>query len=205
MDETTPADGHQDHEESNSSQGGLEARRRIPGRALVARMVARPVLAIAVAGAVGLAGLGGAAWLHLEASALRKPTNNIAVVDTAATKQVSTAISTAIERVYGYSYESLDADERAAREVVTGPFAQEFREQFATVRELAPKQKAEVTATVSALAVRSITGDRAEVLAFVDQTLRNTKLQDPASNGARLVVTAERVDGRWKIAAVASK
>lgn len=49
---------------------------------------------------------------------------------------------------------------------------------------------------VSALAVRNIRGDRAEVLAFVDRRLRNTKLlQDPVSSGAWLVVTAERVNG----------
>lgn len=195
-----PAGDHHDDSEKTTVE---DARGwRLFGRAILKRMLARPVLVTVVAALVGLAGVGSAAWMHLEAAALRTPTENIALLDPGATKQVRSEVSGAVERVYGYSYRSLDDAERAAKEVVTGAFAKQFREEFATVRNLAPRQKAVVNASVAATAVRSLTDDRAEVLVFLDQSVRNEVLSEPASTGSRLMVTAERVDGRWKISEV---
>jgi Mce-associated membrane protein len=62
-----------------------------------------------------------------------------------------------------------------------------------------------VSATVTHAAVKEITGDRAVVGVFVDQQATraapDAQSQQLAAAG-RLTVTGERVDGRWKIAAV---
>lgn len=184
------------------SEDSLSPRPRWP---LAARLLTRPLLVTVVACAVGLAGIVCAVWMHWEASALRVPAENRALIDLPATERVRSDVRAAVERVYGYSYRSLDANERSARAVVTGPFAEEFSRQFEAVRQLAPQQKAVVAATVVDIAVRSLTGTSAELVVFVDQTLTNAKLREPASTGGRLLVTAQLGAGRWKISDVVSQ
>lgn len=187
------------------TEPGAAARLRSTASGALRAALARPLLTAVAATAVGLAGLGGAVWMSVEASALRGPAGNSAVIDAETTARLLGDVNAAVERTYGYSFDSLDADERAAQDVVVGAFADRFRQEFATVRELAPAQQAIVTATVRDSAAQSLRGDRAEVLVFVDQTIRNLELPDGASSGARLVVTAELVEGRWRIAEVLSQ
>lgn len=180
---------------------GPRARAALVGQALMVR----PVRTAVVATVVGLLGLGSAVAMSVEANGLRGPAANTALIDGEGTARLLGDVNAAVERTYGYAFDSLDADERAAQDVVVGAFADRFREEFGTVRELAPAQQATVTATVRESAVLSLRGDRAEVLVFVDQTIRNLELPEGAASGARLVVTAELVDGRWRIADVLSR
>lgn len=168
-------------------------------------LMARPVRTTVVATVVGLLGLGAAVAMAAQADELRGPAANTALVDQESTARLLGDVNAAVERTYGYAFDSLDADERAAQDAVVGAFADRFREEFTTVRELAPAQQATVTATVRESAVQSLRGSRAEVLVFVDQTIRNLELPEGAASGARLVVTAELVDGRWRIADVLSR
>lgn len=163
-------------------------------------LLERPVRTAAVAVVVGLLAVAGAVGMQVEAGSLTGPASNTALTDPQATGQVISEINAAVQRTYGYSYDALDADERAAQDVVTGTFADRYRQEFATVRNLAPQQRAVVTATVLSSAVRELDGDHAEVLVFVDQKITNTQVPNGAGNGARLVVTAQKVDGHWRIA-----
>ena len=105
-----------------------------------------------------------------------------------------------MQRVYSYDFARLDANERAASEVVTGPFVDSFHQQFAKIRQLAPPQQAVVVASVPAIAVKTLDGDRAIVLVFVDQQAHQVGKDKPLLATSRLSITAQRVDGRWKIA-----
>jgi Mce-associated membrane protein len=125
---------------------------------------------------------------------------NDALVDKDATAQVSAQISDAVKRVYSYDFARLDDNERAAGEVVTGPFVDIFRQQFAKIRKLAPPQEAVVVASVPAIAVKSLNDNRAIVLVFLDQQARQAGKDKPLLATGRLSITAQRVDGRWKIA-----
>jgi Mce-associated membrane protein len=62
-----------------------------------------------------------------------------------------------------------------------------------------------VSGIVTSAAVKEITGDRAVMVVFLDQRATraapDAQSQQLASAG-RLTVTGQRVDGRWKIAAV---
>ena len=128
---------------------------------------------------------------------------NTALVDVGTTAEVSGQVREAVQRIYSYDFARLDDNERAAREVITGPFAEDFDEQFSRVRELAPPQQAVVVATVLDLAVRMLDDDRrAIVVVFIDQQASRRVVTQPLLVAGRLTVTAERVDGSWKIADV---
>jgi Mce-associated membrane protein len=110
-----------------------------------------------------------------------------------------------LKTVYSFDYTRLDQNEAAARAVITPGFAGQFDQLFRQVRELAPQQQVVVTATVNLVGVQSIDGDTATLLAFPDQ--QATRAQPGAgpqqlAAAGRLTVTAQRVDGAWKIAAV---
>jgi Mce-associated membrane protein len=154
--------------------------------------------------AVLLIALGLAAWWRGETNALlgSAATSNRALLDVGTTAQVSGQVRDAVERVFSYDFARLDDNERAAAAVITGPFALDYRRQFARVRELAPGQQAVVVATVPALAVKVLDGDRAIVVVFIDQQANRGGQAQPLVAAGRLRVTAQRITGSWKIAEV---
>jgi Mce-associated membrane protein len=165
--------------------------RRLTGVATLVALLA--ALAIAV-------GLG--AWFRGEANQLvgSAAVTNEALVDPAATAEVSAQIREAVRRVYSYDFTQLDANERAANEVVTGGFVENFRQKFARVRDQAPGQQAVVVATVPALAVKMLDGNQAVLMVFLDQEAHQAGRDKPLLATGRLSITAQRVGGSWKIA-----
>jgi Mce-associated membrane protein len=153
---------------------------------------------------VTLIALGLAAWWRGETHALlgSAAASNRALLDVGTTAEISGQVRDAVERVFSYDFARLDENERAATAVITGPFAVDYRRQFARVRELAPGQQVVVVATVPALAVKVLDGDRAIVVVFIDQQANRSGQAQPLEAAGRLRVTAQRVTGIWKIADV---
>ena len=166
------------------------------------RRVPTPALAGALVVLVWLAGFAAVQNADVRAT---PSAQNTALVDIGTTAQVSQQVTAALKTVYSFDYTRLDQNEAAARAVITPGFAGQFDQLFRQVRELAPQQQAVVTATVNLVGVESINGDRATLLVFLDQQATRAQAgagpQQLAAAG-RLTVTAQRVDGTWKIAAV---
>ncbi|MCE3556316.1 hypothetical protein LWC33_33350, partial [Pseudonocardia sp. RS11V-5] len=161
------------------------------------------VLAGATVVALALAVLAGVSWWSMNHTPAAR---NTALVDVAATTQVSQQLGDAVKTVYSYDYTRLDQNEAAARQVITPEFGQQFDQLFGEVRKLAPQQQAVVTATISQAAVESITGDRAVLVVFLDQQATraaNDQAGQQVAAAGRLTVTGQLVDGTWKIADVA--
>jgi Mce-associated membrane protein len=174
-----------------------------PGSVARAALSTRSVLLLAGALVVFL--ILAVLFAVLDHSARSNPAaQNTAVTDVAATAEVAGQLGDALETVYSYDFARLDENERAAREVITPGFAAEFDQLFAQVRELAPQQQAVVSATVTIAAVQTIEGDRAVLVAFMDQQATRAANGEQLTAAGRLTVTGERQDGRWKIAAVHS-
>ena len=154
--------------------------------------------------AVVVIALGLAVWFRVEVTVLRDSaaTSNRALLDVGTTAQLSGQVRDGVERVFSYDFARLDDNERAATAVITGSFARDYRQQFARVRELAPAQQAVVVATVPALAVSVLDGDRAVVVVFVDQQANRAGQAAPLVAAGRLRVSAQRVNGSWKLAGV---
>ncbi|MGH3813881.1 MAG: hypothetical protein ACRDUV_15755 [Pseudonocardiaceae bacterium] len=175
---------------SAPTEQAAKSPRRLTGAATLVGLVAALVIA-----------LGLAAWFRGEANQLlgSAAASNDALLDAGATAEVSGQVRDAVQLIFSYDFARLDDNERAAAEVVTGPLAQEYRQEFALVRQLAPEQQSVVVAKVPALAVKMLDGDRATVVVFIERQATQGP-QPPPLLG--LTVTAQRVDGSWKVADV---
>ncbi|GAA4706273.1 hypothetical protein GCM10023215_53100 [Pseudonocardia yuanmonensis] len=180
----------------------LTERLRVPAPPSTTR--GTTILAGVTVVALALAALAGVSWWTMRHTPAAQ---NTALVDVAATTQVSQQLGDAVKTVYSYDYTRLDQNEAAAREVITPAFGQQFDALFGEVRKLALEQQAVVTATISQSAVESITGDRAVLVVFLDQQATRAAAGDQAGQqvaaAGRLTVTGQLVDGTWKIAEVA--
>ncbi|NMI01140.1 DUF4440 domain-containing protein [Pseudonocardia acidicola] len=204
--DTTAIDGH------GAEDGGYTPSRaagegdpedgKKPGR--FARLRTRPVVLLSAALAV-LIGL--SVFFGIENERLRgaPSAQNAALVDVGTTSQVIDQISDALKKVYSYDFTRLDENEKAARAVITPAFSDQFDKLFAQVRQLAPQQQAVVTATISNAAVRELDGDHAVLVVFMDQQATRAADNQQLAAAGRLTVTAQRVDGQWKIADVQSR
>ncbi|WP_439378263.1 hypothetical protein [Amycolatopsis lexingtonensis] len=144
--------------------------------------------------------LGCAVWFGVETASL-SPGDNRALVDSAGTAAVSAEVSDAVKSVFSYDYANLARTERAASEVLTGEAVGQYQAQFASARSRAAAEKLVRTTTVRAVGVRSLVGDDASLLLFLDQqTVRSGGVL--SSSVAQLAVTARRIDGHWKISSL---
>jgi Mce-associated membrane protein len=159
-------------------------------------------LATALGVCLGLAG-----WFGYQTWALRTDpvARNVALVDLGVSTQAISQVSTAMERVYSFDYTRLDENERVAKDLITPEFADDFATLFDQVRKLAPQQQAVVSATVAMAAVKELEGDRAVLVIFLDQqATRGADAKQLLASG-RVTVSAQLIDGRWKIAGVDSR
>ena len=149
--------------------------------------------------AIVLVALGCTAWFGSKAASL-SPGDNQALVDVPATADVSSQVSDAVKAVFSYDYANLARTERAAADVLTGDAVRQYQTQFASARTRATAEKLIRTTTVRAIGVRSLRGDSADLLLFLDQQTVAQGGGAPTSSVAQLAVTAKRLDGRWKLA-----
>ncbi len=155
---------------------------------------------IRVLTAIVVVALGCAVWFGVEAASL-SPGSNQALVDSAATASVSAEVSDAVKSVFSYDYANLARTERAAAEVLTGDAVGQYQAQFTSARTRAAAEKLVRTTTVRAVGVRSMVGDDASLLLFLDQQTVGSG-GALSSSVAQLAVTARRVDGHWKISSL---
>ncbi|VVJ16037.1 FIG00820195: MCE associated membrane protein [Amycolatopsis camponoti] len=152
---------------------------------------------VAVAVAVVMAGL--AVWFTLEARSTNAVvTHNTALSDVAGTADAGKQVSAALGTLFSYRYDDPAKNERAAKDLLSGPGLAQYDQLFGQVRTLAAEQKLVVTSTAVASGVKLLDGDRAALLVFLDQT--GTRGDGQHSTGAaQLSVTAERVAGKWRV------
>ncbi|HTU75004.1 MAG TPA: hypothetical protein VMG38_15930 [Trebonia sp.] len=128
---------------------------------------------------------------------------NEALANAARTSQVSDAVGAGLAGVYSYSYTDLAATTRTARQVLAGQAAAQFA-QLSPMLSAAVTQRVTVVTKVTAIGVRSLTGDTATLLAFLQQA--TTRAGKPAGSvPAQLQVTAQLIRGRWLITGIAAR
>jgi Mce-associated membrane protein len=159
----------------------------------------RRLPALLLAAALVLAGAG--VWFTLEArSAASTPAAaNLALTDVAATADVTSAVSLAVNRIFSYSYDRTDVTEKAAAAVLRGAAKDSYDKLFAEVRRKAPEQKLVLTSRVSAIAVQELENGHARLLVFLDQSAVRADNNATDSAAAQLSVTAEHTRDGWVI------
>ncbi len=122
--------------------------------------------------------------------------SNVAQIDAPATQQAGAAAVDILQKAYSYTYTTIDANLDAAVAVMTPEMGAKHRANFDTIRKTVTSAKTTTKAAVVADGVRLLSGDRAEVLAFVVVTGDNggTALQP---SGYRFTVSLLRDNGKW--------
>ncbi|AYF79154.1 DUF3329 domain-containing protein [Nocardia yunnanensis] len=97
---------------------------------------------------------------------------------------------------------NLDANFTAVLDGSTGEFRDTYTKSSTQLRQLLIDHKAAGHGVVLQSAIKSASENEVVVLLFVDQTVSNTDMPDPRIDHSRIVMTMQRVDGRWKAAKV---
>lgn len=120
-------------------------------------------------------------------------------VDTRAMTEVNGHVKDALEKIFSYSYDKVDEAGAAAREVLAGTAVGEYDKLITQVKTLAPEQRLVLATRVTSIGAKSVDGDRAELLVFLDQVSTRVDTGKTSGSAAALSVTAERQNGQWKI------
>lgn len=120
-------------------------------------------------------------------------------VDTRAMTEVNGHVKDALEKIFSYSYDKVDEAGAAAREVLAGTAVGEYDKLITQVKTLAPEQRLVLATRVTSIGAKSVDGDRAELLVFLDQVSTRVDTGKTSGSAAALSVTAERQNGHWKI------
>jgi Mce-associated membrane protein len=191
---------------SSGSRGGKKQSRGKPGRsgksgkaALARRRRAERSLkrthrAVAILGllaVLALAAGGGAWWLHLRDDAVGQ-----------ARDDAVSAAQAAAPALLSYDYRTFDASVRRAKPYLGGSFAKKYAKTTASLKHYAVKQKAILTARVSATSVVSARSDEVVLLLYVDQYKQNTTITGQKVDQNRVVLTMTPIAGKWKVTKV---
>ncbi|WP_153036962.1 hypothetical protein [Amycolatopsis sp. YIM 10] len=157
---------------------------------------------IALLTAVVVLATGCAVWFGVEAGRLSEgdPSANLALVDTAATAEVSDQVGAAVKAIFSYDYANLDRTERAAGGLLVDKAVNQYRDSFAAAKRQAEAEKLVRTTTIRSAGVRELRADSARLLIFLDQQTLRPGENGQTSSAAHLDVHAKKIDGSWKIA-----
>ncbi|WP_051950616.1 hypothetical protein [Actinacidiphila yeochonensis] len=160
---------------------------------------------IGAAGAVVVL-LAASGVLLYQAQQLRDPaaTANRALTDAPATDEVVGDVSSGLTRIFSYSPQDTDATGQAAREVLTGTAAGQYQALFGQIQQQVAAQQLTLTTRVVRAGVVSLTATRAKLLVFLDQSSQRAG-STATSAAAQLSVTADRLDGHWRISSLTAR
>jgi Mce-associated membrane protein len=119
--------------------------------------------------------------------------------DTQALTEVHAQVKEALEKVFSFSYDKVDETSKTAHQLLGGTAVGEYDKLIATVRAQAPAQKLVLATRVTSAGVKSLDGDHAELLVFLDQVATRVDTGKSSGSAAALTVKAERQNGTWKI------
>ncbi|GAA5199057.1 hypothetical protein GCM10023322_73820 [Rugosimonospora acidiphila] len=153
----------------------------------------RTILTLAVA-VVVVAGAAGFAWYQADRAGARADARHGARL----------AATAAAQAIFSYDYRTFDTGVTKAKAYVTGPFAKEYAQTTASLKATATKEQAVVQAQVSSTGVIGGTGDKVDLLVYLDQYRRNTNVSGEKVDQNRVVLTMVRVGRTWKVSAASA-
>ncbi|MGV0606079.1 hypothetical protein [Mycolicibacterium sp. XJ1904] len=91
----------------------------------------------------------------------------------------------------------LDENFAAVLDGATGEFKKMYSESSSQLKQALIDNKARADGKVIAAGVKSATEDKVEVMLFLDQAVTNALNPEPRLDRNRIIMTMEKVDGRW--------
>jgi Mce-associated membrane protein len=120
-------------------------------------------------------------------------------VDTRAMTEINGQVKDSLEKIFSFSYDKVDTTATTARQVLAGTAVTEYEKLIEQVRTQAPEQKLVLATKVTSAGVKSLDGDRAELLVFLDQVATRVDTGKTSGSAAALSVKVERLSGVWRI------
>lgn len=193
--------GKGDSGQDGRDKAGGDGKDKAGGKASLSRRIALRAgrvprgrrIAIVVVLAVLVAGSGAASGLLAAQAASDQAVQADRAAATAAAK-------TEIQQILTYSYKTIAADMARARSDSTGQFLGEYNVMAAQTIGPQVKQQQTVTrAVVPVAAAVNSSGDQVTVVVFLDQSTTNKQQPKAQVNGSQLLVTMQKVNGRWLV------
>lgn len=151
--------------------------------------------AVAVLGVLGTLGFG-IAWRSAEGQLTSDGRPKGATEMASAARGFTSALTT-------FEANTLNRDFDRITSYATGSFAKEASAFYDDKTRTALKDaKAASRGDIRSLYVESFGGDYGDVFVVVDQTIANNRTPQPVSDTIRMVLSMQRVAGRWKVAKV---
>ncbi len=119
--------------------------------------------------------------------------------DDSAARAAQVAAERAVVPVLSYDHETLAADQQEAQALMTGSYREEYDKLFAVLEENAPQTETTVTASVISSGIVRASGDRVQVLVFVDRPTTNRLSAEPVVYKDQVTLSMQRVDGDWLV------
>lgn len=96
-----------------------------------------------------------------------------------------------------YDFQSFDASLAAVTEISTEDFAAKYNSVAGELRSLVENGQGSSVARADHAAVETVDGERATVLVFLDQDVKNVAVPDGRTDATRFLITLERDGDRW--------
>jgi Mce-associated membrane protein len=116
-----------------------------------------------------------------------------------ATSDAQGAAERAVTTILAYDYRHLDADQKAADELMTPAYQKKYDQLFAQIAANAPDLKVVVTTDVVASGIVRSGDDRVQVLVFVNRPTLRADKTEPEIFRDQVVMTMEKQDGDWLV------
>ncbi|HEY9312247.1 MAG TPA: hypothetical protein VIQ49_08155 [Williamsia sp.] len=117
-------------------------------------------------------------------------------IDTAADEARAAAEQYAVT-LTSVSSDNLDQNFAAVLDGATGEFKDMYSQSSGQLRDLLVENQANAQGTVIDSGIKSATTSKVEVMLFVDQSVTNTATPDARIDRSRVLMTMEKIDGRW--------
>lgn len=98
-----------------------------------------------------------------------------------------------------YDYRKIDEHRAHVMSFSTDEWARTLKSEVSKFDDILVEGKAESTAKVHRAGLVELTGDRAVVALFLDQSITNTQVAKPRIDRSRMVMTLAKVDGEWRL------
>lgn len=92
---------------------------------------------------------------------------------------------------------NLDKDIKNTLDGSTGEFKETYQQSAEQLKKILADNDANGKGSVVASGIKTASTDKVDVLLFVDQSVTNKASPQPRTDRSRLVMTMEKVDGRW--------
>ncbi|OZE27834.1 hypothetical protein CH262_07785 [Rhodococcus sp. 05-2255-1e] len=127
--------------------------------------------------------------------------DNKAWVDSSGTQEVTSAATDALQTLYTYKAETIDADFDAARAVLNQSMLDEFNSTAETTKSAVVQTDTGTEAMVTDIGVSRLEDDKAELIANVNISATQNGVASGSAEGP-LTVNMEKIDGTWKLSAI---